>query len=314
MHNNRFYIVCFLLWIIAGAVSLFFFIKREQFGNYFPRSTYKELYPEDRLDAKWTKSSTQYSEEEKAHGKKLSAMEAGIDENESTLSKTIKIEKWLLKSFWNCPSGVPLDSLNRLRPLQSYKGTAMMHTPVWCGTYGSLFLFFCNCNNITCRYIESSGGPDHHVINECYIPEIKKWILTDLTHKIINTTDEKGNYLNAADIMKMNKENRSKNIIVQYMKDTATTSSVSADSVLTQWSQYLGEKNSLSYYYLIDLKKVYATGQKIKRYLLPESWYEIYGDKKKSNALFFIRSSFALIWILLSIFMAAILLKHKREN
>lgn len=306
MYKNRFYIISFSAWFITGALSLFFFLNRNHFGNYTHQSSYNDFYPAGEIDhqslTKWQKSFQQYSDDEKKTGKELSAREAGIEENEPVLSKTEKLGSWLIKSFWNYPAGQPSDSVDKLRPIELYKASKALQGPVWCGTYGAIFLFFCACHHITCRYIESIGGPDHHVINECYIPELKQWIIVDLTHKILNATDEKGKYLNAGDIINMYKEDHTEKINVFYLKDSLSTSTAMADNIKTEWGQYLTIKNSLLYYYLIDLKTIYSTVQKIKRYLFPESWYEIYSENKNSNSLFFIRSSLLIAWIFISIF------------
>ena len=306
MFRNRFYIICFGIWIITGACSSFFFIKRNQFGNYTLRSSYDDLYPQGGTDqkelTKWQKSWQQYSSDEKEAGKKLSAIEAGIEENEPVLSKTVKIGEWLIRSFWDCPSGQPVDSVNKLRPIELYKVAKALHSPVWCGTYSSLFLFFCICHNITCRYIESIGGPDHHVVNECYIPELRQWIIIDLTHKILNASDDKGNYLNSGDIIMSYKEDHRRNINVLYMKGISEMTHSTINSIKTEWEQYLGKKNTLRYYYVIDLKMVYTAREKIKRYLFPGGWYEIFPADNNSNTLFYIRSSLLFVWLLISIF------------
>ena len=220
MFKNRFDIVLFSTWFITGALSLIFFLNRNNFGNYIRQPSYQDLYsvngPDQKSLTKWQQSFQQYNDDEKKSGKYLSSLEANINDDEPVLSKTIKLGSWLVKSFWNCPSGKPLDSLEKLRPLELFKAAKSLQSPVWCGTYSSLFLFFCASHHITCRYIESTGGPDNHVISECYIPELKQWIIVDLTHRIINASDKKGNYLNAADIINMYKEDHTGNINVLY--------------------------------------------------------------------------------------------------
>ncbi len=318
MLKNSFNIVIISAWILAGGFSIFFFLKRDQFGNYTCYSSYNDLYHSDdasgRSLTKWQRSLQQYSDEEKKAGKKFSAREAGINENEPDFSKSIKIGIWLLRSLWDCPAGKPPDSLEKLRPLELYKEIKVLQSPIWCGTYGALYLFFCSCNEITCRYIESTGGPDNHILNECYIPELKQWIIVDLTHKIIYALDDKGKYLNAGDVINMYKENRTDRINVFYLKDSLKPEKIVVDSIKSEWAQYLSNKNTLWYYYLIDLKMVYTPWKKIMRYLFPVNWYEVYLDKKKSNMLFFIRSSLVLAWLFLSIFIILKFFIHKRHS
>ncbi len=254
MFKRRFHKPGIIAWFITGLLSLFFFLKRNEFGNYTHWSTYSDLYLQNGIDAKesakWQECSTQYNIEEKEAGKKLSVAEAGIKDDDPVLTKTIKIGQWLVHSFWKCKTGRPPDSIDKLRPIDIYRAANAQKTPVWCGTYGALFLFFCTCNNITCRYIESIGKTDSHVIDECYIPELRKWIMIDLTHKILTATDQKGNYLNTIDIKNLYRNDLSKTVLVQYVKDNDSTLTAPADSIKTEWKFYLGDETALRYYHL----------------------------------------------------------------
>jgi hypothetical protein len=318
MFTKRFNKFILITWLITGAAGLFFFLKRNDFGTYTHWSTYSDLYPANGPDtkelAKWEECKTQYSEEEKEAGKKLSSTEAGIKDDDPALTRTIKLGQWIINSLWKCKTGRPPDSIDRLRPIGILEAAKAQKTPVWCGTYSALFLFFCTCHNITCRYIESIGETDSHVINECYIPELKKWIMVDLTHKIITATDNKGHYLNTVDIKNIYNNNLSRNVNVLYVKDNAETLSAPADSVKTEWKFYLGDESVLRYYHLIYLNMVYKNPEKVKRYFLPTAWYEIYAKQKQSNALFFTRSFITFIWLLMSIFMVLSIIKIKKNH
>ncbi|HVT84134.1 MAG TPA: hypothetical protein VHD35_02985 [Chitinophagaceae bacterium] len=317
MFSRRFNKFIWAAWIITGIASAFFFLKRNDFSSYTHWSNYSDLYPAKGPGTKelanWKECRTQYSEEEKEAGKKLSATEAGIKENDPVLTKTIKLGQWIIHSLWQCKTGRPSDSVDRLRPMAILETAKARKTPVWCGTYGALFLFFCTCQNITCRYIESIGKTDSHVINECYIPELRKWIMVDLTHKIITATDNKGNYLNTVDIKNIYNNNLSKNVNVLYVKDSADASWAPADSIKTEWKFYLGGESVLRYYHLIYLTMAYKSAEKAKRYFLPTSWYEVYSEEPESNAWFFTRSFITIFWLLISIFIFLSFFKLKRN-
>lgn len=317
MFTQRLKKIIFVAWLITGGASLFFFSKRNLFGNYTQWSNYSNLYPANGIGTKeltkWQKSLTQYSEEEKEAGKKLSAAEAGIKEDDPDLTKTIKLGQWIIHCLWKCKTGRPSDSVDHLPPIQILETAKAQKTHVWCGTYGALFLFFCNCHNITCRFIESIGKSDGHVINECYIPELKKWIMVDLTHKIITATDTNGNYLNTVDIKNIYKNDLSKSVNVLYVKDNAEVILSPADSVNTEWKFYLGDESILRYYHLIYTGMVYKNIEKVKRYFFPTAWYEIYSEKERSNLLFFTRSIITVIWLLISIFIVLKYFKIKKK-
>lgn len=317
MFKQRTIKILLTAWLVTGAASLFFFLKRNDFGSYTHWSTYNDLYPAQGINADqaaiWQECRAQYSKEELAVGKKLSETEAGINENDPVLTKTIKLGQWIINSLWNCKTGRPSDSVDRLRPIAILKTAQEEKTKVWCGTYGALFLFFSSCHGITCRYIESIGKTDGHVINESYIPELKKWIMVDLTHKIIAATDSSGNYLNTVDIKNIYRNEQSRNVNILYVKNNASAIVAPADSVNTEWKFYLGDESILRYYHLIYLEKVYKTTEKLKRYFLPDAWYEIYAAEKKSNTLFFTRSFITLIWLLLSIFIFLKFIKPKKQ-
>lgn len=313
-HFNKFILIT---WLITGSASLFFFLKRNDFGSYTHWSTYNDLYPANvpgaKELAKWEECRTQYSEEEKEAGKKLSSTEAKIKNDDPVLTKVTKLGQWIIHCLWECKVGRPSDSVDRLRPMGILEAAEAQKTNVWCGTYGALFLFFCSCQNITCRYIESIGKTDSHVINECYIPELRKWIMVDLSHKVMTATDNKGNYLNTADIKNIYDNNLSKNVNVFYVKDSAEALSSPADSVKTEWKFYLGGESVLRYYHLIYLPMVYKNVEKAKRYFLPKAWYEVYTEKEQSNMLFFTRSFITVFWLLMSIFMILSFIKIKRS-
>lgn len=313
-HFNKFFLAA---WFISGIASLFFFFKKNDFGSYTKWSTYNDLYPENgpavyELE-KWQKCRSQYSEEELKEAKKLSSDEAGIKEDDPVFTKTIKLGQWIINNLWECKTGRPPDSIDRLRPLAIWDAAKSNKTPVWCGTYGALFLFFCTSQNITCRYLESIGKTDGHVVDECYIPELKKWVMVDLTHKIIMAKDSKGNYLNAVDIKNIYRNGLSNMVWVYYVKKNDSATWMPADSANTEWKLYLGEESILRYYHLIYLTMAYKNSEKLKRYFLPVAWYEIYTEAPRYNILFFIRSFITLIWLLMSIFIVLKLFKLKRR-
>ena len=54
------------------------------------------------------------------------------------------------------------------------------------------------------------------------------------------------------------------------------------------------------YYHLTQPSEVYRPVEKAERYFLPHYWYEIFSPEPKSNAFFWLKLFFAVLWLLLT--------------
>lgn len=292
-----------LAWLTIGSINVIFYYYRGTVGVYKQKATYESLYFQLHNTVnnlgKWKKIRSTFSEVDLKNAKQLTSSEAKIIDTESTISKINKLGTWLLKSTQHCPFGVPPDSFTLLSPINQYNIIVKEAPRIWCGTFGYMFLFFCTANNITCRYVEIMNDPEHHVINECYIPELNQWVLVDLTYNILYAQNDTGRYLNIIDVENLSYEGKKDSItLFSYMNDSLIKKIYTISQTL--WKQYLSHNKGIFFYYTTDLKKVYSLKDKIVRYLLPVSWYEVYSEKNLSNIWFYLRLSLLFIWILLS--------------
>jgi hypothetical protein len=62
--------------------------------------------------------------------------------------------------------------------------------------------------------------------------------------------------------------------------------------------EYFRNDYALYYYHRVDNSKVYTFNNKIARYFLPISWYDIFDEKVRSNALFYLKLTLILLWII----------------
>ena len=149
--------------LLVAAINIFFFVKRNKFGTYKHYVSYDNLYSEKNnqpeLRKRWNNTFRFNSIQEKDSARKLAIRKAKITPNDSSLQEIIKIAKWISNEFRCISKGQPIDK---------------NQTPIWCGTYANMFLFFCKASNIETRIIEIFKPGDHHVINECYLPDSKK--------------------------------------------------------------------------------------------------------------------------------------------
>jgi hypothetical protein len=282
--------------VIINAVSIYFFINRNRFGDFVSQVSYEKLYsptyntPEQ--TKKWQITSDQYGVKQLEEARKLSVANAGINPADSTFTKVKKIGSWLRRSFSGCTIGKPADFFERLSSIEQYKSAARAESPIWCGTYGSQFSFFCSANGITSRYIESKGGHDNHVVNEAFIPELNQWVFSDLLNNIVYCQDSSNRILNTADLVYRN-VNKDTFSFIAYGQTAETMMSLQPRKEQSQlWHTYFNAGNKLFYYYTTDLRHVYSPSQKIMRYFYPKGWYELFTLTTVSNTAFYIRSFF----------------------
>ncbi len=294
------YIAAIAIFLFSFIISLILFFLRDKKGVYIKKTTYGELYAVEKdpygQKEKWSGLYRFHSKGEIDSAQQLASQEAAIRIEDKTFTKVVKIGYWLVNRFQHCSSGKPTDSLSKLLPLQQFDAIINNMSPIQCGNYGSMFMFFCRANAIDTRYIEIMNRGDHHVVNECYIPELNQWISVDLTYNILFSKDTTGGLLNTVDIINYF-EQKSGNIILHQVKDgDIAPKRVSAQNI--PWNSYLVSHPDLYFYYQTDPSKVYSVKQRIIRYLLPVSWFEVYSHKTVSNFWFFARFFFIVVTLI----------------
>lgn len=313
-----------LTWIVGvaciafNAVSVCFFFKRDSFGNFTRVASYEILYSpsyntEEELK-KWRQGADGFSKDTLEEGRRLTTVHAGVQTNDPTLTKINKIGSWLRRSFSHCEIGKPTDHFNRLPVLQQLKAAAVAASPIWCGTYGYHFMFFCYANGIDVRYIESKAEIDHHVVNEVFVPELNQWVLTDLTNNVLYCTDANNKILNTVDVLYLNAKDDSSAITAYGQAGNDSLLILPRQEYGKLWQKHLNSFHQLFYYYTTDLRQVYEPVSKIIRYIYPTTWFEIFSLNPISNFTFYLRIVFLYVGFVLLMIFIPLVLKHNDRS
>lgn len=286
-------LLLFFVTVVNGLVFLF----REKFA-FTKYSTYAELYGACDGDCreKWADFLTPYSQTTLAEGRRL-LQPLRLDTGATTWSKISAIGHHLYERFHR-QGGYPADIIHRSDAVDAYKILSADTTQkIWCGTYALMFGFFCWTQNITNRVVEIYKPGDHHVANECYLPEEKKWVLVDLTGNILSVF-QNGERLNTQDFVSA-LPTTSKTLAVQEAGSLATKPYRLFDE-RGSLPSYYGPSYPYFYYHDVHSSAVYHTGEKLKRYVLPVYWYEIFSPRPRGNFLFWLKPVFLALWLLLA--------------
>lgn len=301
-------IACLLLY----ALSAYCFLTREKTGNYTKRVSYEELYdPSFNTTGalkKW-QHNDQFPEEEIRKGRDLTRVYAGVRENDPSLTKMLKIGSWLVRSYRQCRRGEPTEEFSALSLTDQYAAASRAETPVWCGTFGIHFLFFCSINGITSRAIEKKGGGDHHVMNESFIPELGQWVFSDLLFNALYCKNEQGKMLNLVDLLLIN-EKKDSSAVTIYGQEAVDSFMVTARQSNEHWQRYLNRESWLNFYYRADLQKVYAPREKLIRYAFPVVWYETFTLTPISNTHFYLRILSLYLGLVMTVIFVLLYLKR----
>ncbi|HVF96863.1 MAG TPA: hypothetical protein VM871_06070 [Flavisolibacter sp.] len=284
-----------LLFLALSALNGFVFIFRESF-QYTKYSTYADLYAacDAKCRDKWDDYMRPYSAASIAEARRL-LMPLGLDLGTS-LSKITAISNHLYTRFHK-QGGYPQDTIHRSEPVLQYKILSADTTQrIWCGTYAQMFSFFCWSQNIVCRNLEINKPGDHHILNECYLPEINQWVMVDVTN---NTAAAALNdkLLNTQDFVKALQAPAS--LLILTAGDT-TWSSYTKFKNKNATDQYYQNRYAYHYYNATQPAVLYRPAAKLKRYFLPDYWYEIYSPTGKTNILFYGKLFLAVLWLTLA--------------
>lgn len=293
-------------------VSVYFFITRDKAGNYNKLVSYEDLYSNrpKKLE-KWKHILKGITDEaEIREAQTLTREYAGVSDNDPAFTKMLKIAAWIKVSYRNCPLGEPDSTFSALPLLEQYRAACRAESPIWCGTFARHFLLFCSANGLDCRFIEQVRGDYVHAVNETYIPELGRWVFTDLMTDALFCEDTNGNILNTVDLLNINLRKDDQPVRVFFQKKDADEYAVSSRLTGDHWQNYFNEASLLNFYYTVDLKQVYNPGAKLLRYAFPVSWYESYSKTPPSNTSFYLRILFLYAGIVLTITFIVLYIKR----
>ncbi|GEM_PF-2843645 len=308
-------IVIVLLFIINLVIAL----NRNRGFAYVNALTTDDLNPAEcnkECIEKWTKPNKKFLPAELENGRFILKKERVLDAAFSDEDKIMRIAGYLYSKFHR-QAGQPSAKLNSLQPLQQLQLLSEDTTEkLWCGNFQAMIGFLCTAAGLPNRYVEitsfaeaPSGGT--HEVNEVYLEKNKKWVMTDATRNmlLIKNGDTP---VSASEYFQYNLQ--AGNTRLRVLK-TASNNSFIFDTLMTETKpgdSFFNKNFFLRYYYMTDLQQVYSPLQKLKRYLLPESWYAVYDPQNNySNTRFRIKQFFAALLCFALLLYGGLFLKTK---
>jgi hypothetical protein len=290
------------LVLVLTLLNLLVFFFRDRF-QYQPYGGDEELYGpcDTSCYNTWKEYATDFPRQELKEARMITdSVLAG--QPDETISKIRGIGHFLYNRFHD-QLGTPPPSLLSHSPMNQYRELSLSDTlELWCGNFAEIFTFFCWSQDITARTIEIMNPGDHHVLNECYLPEENRWIMVDLTNNLIVVRDKEGRALDLIRFYQtLESGNPARAEIVTKDSKRLETLDISTGSGVPHY--YL-DRRPLYYYHRVAHEHVYDWREKLRRYVLPVSWYDIYEEEGRSNLLFYIKDLLIGLWLIsLIIFM-----------
>jgi len=290
-----------ILLSFLTATNLLIYIFRDQF-QFMPYATKSGLYGvcgQECINT-WQTFRDDYLISELAEAKHIS--DSVIGNETATPKKILAIGRFIYQKFYR-QAGKPTSNLDQASPFQQYKMlSASDSVQLWCGNFASMFSWFCWSQGIITRNVEIMKPGDRHVLNECYLGETGQWVMSDVTHHLFLMRDSIGNFVNLADFRE-GLGNNTPMIAYSVQDTTLAISKVDANAATIR--RYYRTSDPLFYYHRIDNSKVYSPNMKIKRYLLPVSWFDILDEEPHNNIFFYIKEVFLFLWLItLFVFLA----------
>ena len=309
--------------ILLLIINFIIYLNRNNGFEYINALSIEQLYPsecDNNCINKWTKPDKKYSSAELTEGFSFLKMNTGIDTIKTDEIKIISIAAFLFLTYQN-QMGQPSARLNHLLPLKQLELLSSEKSEhLWCGNFQSIFGYFCSCAGLPARYVEITSFPglypeDTHEVNEIYIEKYKKWVLVDVTRNML-MIKKNAAPLSAAEYFNFKVSDKAGT--VQVLKATSNNSFI-FDTVIAEKNMednYFNKNFFLRYYYMTDLQKVYDPLLKLKRYILPDSWYAVYDPRNNyTNYRFRLKQFFILLMgISLLLYLCLFLKKNKNST
>ena len=288
MPRKRIYLFIFLSLTVANIIV---FIFRDRF-NYQPFANYNALYApcNESCSQKWKQYADDYSSELK-EGKRIT--DSVVNMYSLTSDKVIAIESFLYRKFHKQMGTPGLDLMN-LSPLNQFEKLSSSDSiRLWCGNFAHMLSLFCWSQGIVTRNVELQHTGDKHLLNECYLPESKSWMMADITSNLLAVTGPDEKYHNVISFKESLKGKPKVNVKQSVGKDSLQTLPLPSVKILSQYKA----DDPVNFYHYTDNKKSYSTAEKIKRYFLPMSWYETYELKSTGNLTFYLKEILIFLWL-----------------
>lgn len=216
------------------------------------------------------------------------------------MQQFINTGTWLVETFAQNPRSQPRAALRDREVMEQFQlARENPEEPLYCGNFALFSLLFHSANEMPTRYIEVIGGNDNHVWTESWLASHGQWVLADYLHNILLFRDSLGQYLHAADILhhyENNLEHRLEILTVDSQRQHQWEK-LDPDTYRLPFS---GQPRLLFFHHLRP-SQAYRPTEKIKRYLYPTAWFDVYSLNPTSNAGFYVRLLIMYGWLLLTI-------------
>lgn len=272
------------------------------FFHYQPYRSYNTLYKPCNVACEllWKTDYLVSGITEQSEAKQIIADQL-TDAPSATLARVTLVSKHIYETFGK-RYGQPKAALLQLSPLNQYKFLSKNTTDsLWCGIYANMVSYFAWSQQITARNIEMKYHGDSHVVSECYIPELKKWIFIDPTFGMLGLKNEQGIWFDLQSFRQALRRNERIFVLKNINGQLQFTPLNLNESYLNHY--YKPTNSTDLYYHHTSLREAYKPLEKVKRYLLPVSWYYIYDPGDKTNIRFGIRLLFIFLWLLTGTFL-----------
>ena len=279
--------------VLLSIINLLIFLNRDRF-QYRSFADYNSLYStcDPACYSKWKDFVLDFPEHELADAKKIT--DTIVGGATTSLEKIKRLGDFLYQRFHR-QLGNPTDDLLATSPFNQYrKLEADSSMELWCNNFAHMFSWFCWSQGIVTRNVEIINPGDHHVLSECYLPETGKWMAVDLTNNLLTITGN-GQLLNVLDIRKATRDGQS--IIVS----RSGNKEISTDTLLSNAAflqAYYKPDLPVHYYHWINYFKVTGKKYKLKSYILPVSWYDIFLEKGGNNLFFYLKLLLLVLWVI----------------
>lgn len=283
-----------LILAVLTLVNGVIFFLRDHF-QYQPYASYAGLYAPCEQDCreKWSAYARDYPASELAEAKQIADSLWG-DSTPTTALKIRSIAKFVYERFRN-RAGNPAPALLAASPLTQFHQLSASDTvALWCGNFAQIFSYLCWSEGIVCRNLEIMHPGDHHVLNECYLPETGRWAMVDVTNNVLMVRGHE-QYLNFQEV----KDSLARNaVLMAWQLDGNTQKEYEWPVHAAYVDRYYRPDDPAYYYHRMDNSQVYTAPAKTKRYFLPVSWYDIFDRKNGNNLLFYLKDAFILVWLI----------------
>lgn len=285
-----------IIFLLLTVINLVIFYFRDHF-QYQPYRSEKDLYAQcdAACESKWKRFVDDFPDSELKEGKKISDSLL-LNNHGDKGAKMLRLGMHLFERFRK-QLGKPSEELLQSSPFIQYQKLSANDTlQLWCGNLAQMFSWLCWSQGIVCRVVEIMKPGDRHVVNECYLPDTKQWVLVDITNgQLLVSKDE--NFLNLLSLLSFKKALKTENPNIKYYygQEFALSYTPSPKEYI---STYYRPDYPVYFYHSVDNKKAYSTSNKIKAYFLPVSWYEIWDPTNKGNWAFYLKEVFIFLWLI----------------